>query len=126
MLVPSRRAVLAMLIAALPLAGCSSPGGADAEPPPPAVETPSGDTEGLSEAESQFVTMVNSIVGGAAAGDPERVLRRGENVCLDLEQGKDEAVAVGNAQQRFSGTVELSEEQARKVVETARTTICSS
>jgi len=110
-------AVVAGLLALL--AGCG-------EAAAPTAEPTAAPTAAFTEQEAQFVTMFGSIAGGAAAVNPERVVRRVKNVCLDLGQGKPRAVAVRNAQERFSGpSLSLTTAQAERIVAAAETTVCS-
>lgn len=73
--------------------------------------------------QTAYVDALRSISTGLVA-KPDRAVSRGQNVCLDLGQGKDRAVVVDNARQRFSGEVTLDAEQAAKIVAAAEANLC--
>ncbi|MGH3940481.1 MAG: DUF732 domain-containing protein [Pseudonocardiaceae bacterium] len=57
--------------------------------------------------------------------EPERSLEAGQTVCADIDAGKPEQTIIDNARKEFSSdTLALTEDQARRIVEAARTNIC--
>ncbi|MGH3692559.1 MAG: DUF732 domain-containing protein [Pseudonocardiaceae bacterium] len=76
-------------------------------------------------AEAVYLAQLERIDLGLVVST-ERAIRRAKNICLDIEQGKDEATVVNNAVQRLSGgNATIDKAQAAQVVELARTHICS-
>lgn len=127
----------ALVAAVLMLAGCATP-----EPTPTVTvtvtETPAPAptvtvTVAPAEAESGAATPDrDAFVAALAAIDPgltvnaDRAVSRADDICLDIEQGKTDEQIVRNTELRFEGgnVPDLSADQAREIVEAARSYHC--
>jgi hypothetical protein len=124
--------VLVLASFALVLTGCATD---DPTPPPSATSTPPSDiSTGISaeDAEALREQAARGAFLGALmyidlefADDPQRALDQVGTICADIEAGKPEQAVIDNARQRFSSaTLALTQDQARRVVEAARTNVC--
>ncbi len=59
-------------------------------------------------------------------GKPERAISRGEDICLDLRQGREGATVLSKARKRFGSGhgSDVPSEEARRIVTTARENLC--
>ena len=127
---------VALIAAALMLAGCSTP-----EPTPTVTvtvtETPLPAptvtvTVAPAEAESSATPDRGAFVAALTAIDPgltvnaDRAVSRAGDICLDIEQGKTDEQVVRNTELRFEGgnVPDLSADQARGIVDAARAYLC--
>lgn len=93
-----------------------------ATPAPPRVPAPTAAPN--SDAQAAYLARPEQIDPGLVV-NTERAIRRAKNICLDIEQGKNEATVVSNAVQRLSGgNATIDKAQAAQVVELARMHIC--
>ncbi|MFA5898132.1 MAG: DUF732 domain-containing protein [Hyphomicrobium sp.] len=141
-----RTRILASLVSVILLAGCGS-----APEPEPTIElaqpqpvTPSPATvepveesnelvsevssDGFSDEavrEAMFLATMTEIDRGLTV-NPDRALGRADNICLDIEQGRDEAQILANAEARYEGgTVpDVTPEQAQLIVNAVRDYRC--
>jgi hypothetical protein len=104
------RILVATLGMMLVLAAC---GGSDTGTPVPApsVENPASAPLWLAELET---------INADLAEDSSRAISNGENVCLDIEQGKDSATVLKNLKARF----EVNDAEARKILDATTKRIC--
>jgi hypothetical protein len=99
------------------LAGCSTGSAV-----PAAAETL---VHASAEQQAAFVQAVAAIAP-PLADQPERVIRNGRDVCLDIVDSLDDRSLAYRAAERFSGgTDTVTEDQARRIVAAARTTLCA-
>lgn len=111
-------AAIALAVAGLALSGCGS--SAPATIPAPAPSSAAAATG----QEAVFLSQLSAI-DPALAAKPDRALRRAENVCQEIAAGKEDQTLISNAQARFTGgSATVNEDQARQIVEAARSTIC--
>lgn len=123
---------LPMLTCAL-LAGCGSSEPTPADVPAatasvtaPAEDRPDilTDVEVSAEDRASYLAGLRDIDPGLTSNE-DRAIRRVTNICLDVEQGKDETTIINNTVERLSGgSATINETQAAEVVELARTHIC--
>lgn len=147
---PARRLALLTLPAAvlLSLVACSSsttddaaPASAETSSAPtssaPATSSVPTDTatssvtiptvpEASEDAKEQFV---GAVIVAIPQHDPDfdKIVSRGENVCLDIAQTKDDATLLRNIKLRFTDQMgnEANDEQASAVLSSARESICA-
>lgn len=107
----------AALIATFVLFGLAACGQSDdnANPTPAPTEAT---TTALAGADD-FVAALGDI-DPALAEDPDSAVSDARNVCLDLEQGKDDATVITNTGSRFS----VDETTAEKIVDAAKEHLC--
>ena len=112
------RPLAALVLAAL-LAGCGAAEEAVRSAPDlPAVEVPSG------EQLSRLTEDVTAIDPGLAA-DPQKLAQGAARVCAEVKAGQGTQEVVGRAQELFGGPgAELTPEQAQKVVDAVKSTVC--
>lgn len=125
--------VLVAVSLALALTGCATD--EPTTPPPPTstttpitpspkAPTPSAEVPIEQIGQAAFLAALTSI-DLELIQEPERSLEQVRIVCADMEAGKPEQTIIDNARQGFSSdTLTLTEDQARRVVEAARTNIC--
>lgn len=123
------------LLAITLLVGCGS-----SEPSPAASEAPAVPASAATPAESgpdilaadevpaegraAYLAGLTSIDSGLTLNE-DRAISRATNICLDIDQGKDETTIINNTVERLSGgNATIDEDQAADVVELARTYIC--
>jgi hypothetical protein len=99
-------------VAALLFAGCGSPDNADEIAPK--VTASAGDAA----KEAAYLEALRAI--DPALAEDKSAVSSGENICLDVEQGKDGATQAKNAAARF----EVDTATGAKIVAAARTTLC--
>lgn len=76
------------------------------------------------EVSPEFIADLAAINPGLVTNE-ERAVRRAENICADLEAGKDEGAVVSNTAQRFTGgDVTIDEDEARQIIESAERHLC--
>lgn len=128
---------VALIAAVLMLAGCAAP-----EPAPTVTvtvtETPAPAptvtvTVAPAEAESGAATPDrDAFLAALTAIDPgltinaDRAVSRADDICLDIEQDKTDEQLVRNTELRFEGgdVPDLSVDQAREIVDAARSYHC--
>jgi hypothetical protein len=113
-------------VSAIALAGCGAAPEAPAPTPPSTSGAAAVETGEVSaDARAAYLAGLTAIDPGLT-GDEDRAIRRAENICSDLEAGKDGQTVIGNTVQRLSGgNATINKEQAAQVVELARTHICT-
>lgn len=91
---------------------------------PPVADAP--DAPLSEEARRDLYILTLTGIDQGLTVEADRALRRGDNICLDIEQGKDDATLIANAEARFEGgTVpDLTADQARQIVDAARSYHC--
>lgn len=78
----------------------------------------------LADARAAYLAALKQIDSGFVV-NADRAIRRAENICLDVEQDKDESIVINNAVQRLSGgDASINAAQAAQAVELAKTHIC--
>ncbi|MFI8890520.1 hypothetical protein [Streptomyces paradoxus] len=67
-----------------------------------------------------------SAVKSALGADEEKAVSRARNVCLDMQQGKDDATVAANAKARFEGgdAGTLTAEQGEQIAEGVKASFC--
>lgn len=112
--------LIAAAAAVCALAGCGTTSEPAAAPAPVTVS----ETD-LTDQEAQFLADLEAVDPDLVTKE-DRALRRAENVCLDIEQGKNDEMIVDNTRQRYSNgtTVNLDMDQARRIVDSARANVC--
>ena len=135
-----RRLTAAVPLALVLLAGCSSGTDGDAaveqtpSAPAPSPVTPSTEAGNTASATStatapsqaaldQLLTQA-AAVSPALVADPAKLQQRAADVCQDVQEGRDDATIVSNAQQGFSDAGQLTQQQAEDLVDAIRGTVC--
>ncbi|MGH3768610.1 MAG: DUF732 domain-containing protein [Pseudonocardiaceae bacterium] len=112
-----RGASIGTLAGIILTAGCGSATPAPSRAPAPTAAP-------TTDAQTAYLARLEQIDPGLVV-NTERAIRRAENICLDIKQGKDEATVVSNTVQRLSGgNATIDKAQAAQVVELAKTHIC--
>ena len=113
----------------LPLAVAAAIATAACAAPQPTEPTSAGGPQiatvtELTAGEQAFVDEVAAIAP-PLADNPERLARRGASSCTDLTREDDDQV-LANAVERFSGgSYTVTEDEARAILDAARTTVCA-
>lgn len=73
----------------------------------------------------ELITALGAIDKGLVVNE-DRAIRRSENVCRDVKDGKDTKALNKNAELRFEGgnVPDLSEEQAAQIVDAVKASFC--
>lgn len=108
--------VLVGLVAIFVIAGVTAP----APEPQPMAPAPAAPAAPERDPRADFLAGVRAI-DPALVENPDRAVRAGENVCLDVDGGKEPATVERNTAERFG----VDTATAARIVDVARGTVCA-
>lgn len=113
-------AFIALFIALGVIAVATAP-----EPAVPPLPEPTTTAPAVTPADPDAYLREIAAIDPGLTVNHDRALRRAENICQEIADGKDDATVIRNARERLSGgNASVDDDQAAAVVEQARIHIC--
>jgi hypothetical protein len=113
------RTLSASLLLLLTVAACAAPAPAA---PAPAPAGPASGAQARTTEQRAFLDRVVTI-DPDLLDDPQQVITRGTDTCADLDKPDD--AAIQGTIDRFSGAGPVTADQARKILDAAKETVCA-